>query len=132
VTEVGKIEVIVGTGLFTVKVAAALAADVPPPGAGLVTETANVPAVSVSVAVRPTVIWVLLTMVGVVMSLKLLTLTVEVLTKLLPLIVRVVAPEPAVTELGEREVMAGTGFATEKFTTFDAPPPGAGFVTVTG
>jgi hypothetical protein len=46
--------------------------------------------------------------------------------------VRVCAPEPTATEVGEREVIAGTGFPTEKFTAFDVPPPGAGFVTVTG
>jgi hypothetical protein len=46
--------------------------------------------------------------------------------------VRVCAPEPTATEVGEREVIAGTGFPTEKFTTFDVPPPGAGFVTETG
>ena len=46
--------------------------------------------------------------------------------------VRVCAPEPTATELGEREVIVGTGFPTEKFTAFDVPPPGAGFVTVTG
>jgi hypothetical protein len=48
------------------------------------------------------------------------------------LIVIVCAPEPATTELGEREVITGAGFPTVKFTTFDVPPPGAGFVTVTG
>jgi hypothetical protein len=46
--------------------------------------------------------------------------------------VRVCAPEPTATEVGEREVIAGTGFPTEKFTTFDVPPPGAGFATETG
>jgi hypothetical protein len=46
--------------------------------------------------------------------------------------VRVCAPEPTAAEAGEREVIAGMGFPTEKFTAFDVPPPGAGFVTVTG
>ena len=45
--------------------------------------------------------------------------------------VRVCAPEPTATELGEREVIVGTGFPTAKLTEFDVPPPGAGFVTVT-
>jgi hypothetical protein len=45
------------------------------------------------------------------------------------MIVRVCAPEPTATEAGEREVIAGTGFPTEKFTAFDVPPPGGGFVT---
>ena len=46
--------------------------------------------------------------------------------------VRVWAPEPTATEVGEREVIVGTGFPTEKFTALDVPPPGAGFVTETG
>jgi hypothetical protein len=46
--------------------------------------------------------------------------------------VRVCAPEPTAAEVGEREVIAGMGFPTVKFTEFDVPPPGAGFVTVTG
>jgi hypothetical protein len=48
------------------------------------------------------------------------------------LIVRVCAPEPTATEVGEREVIAGTGFPTVKFTALDVPPPGVGFVTETG
>jgi hypothetical protein len=45
------------------------------------------------------------------------------------MIVRVCTPEPTATEVGEREVIAGTGFPTEKFAAFDVPPPGGGFVT---
>ena len=40
--EVGEIDVVVGTGLLTVKV---WALDVPPPGVGFVTVIENVPAV---------------------------------------------------------------------------------------
>ena len=47
VAELGEIEVSVGTGLSTAKLAAA---DVPPPGAGLVTVTLNVPAFAMSAA----------------------------------------------------------------------------------
>jgi hypothetical protein len=68
----------------------------------------------------------------VVVRLEPLKLTVEVLKKPVPVIVRVCAPEPTRTELGEREVMAGTGFPTVKVRAFDVPPPGAGLVTVTG
>lgn len=50
---VGESEVIVGTGLFTVKL---VAAEVPPPGAGLVTVTGKVPAVAMSAAVMEAVI----------------------------------------------------------------------------
>jgi hypothetical protein len=106
------------------------ALDVPPPGAGFVTETGNVPAVATSASVRASVSWVLLTKLGV--RLEPLKLTDEVLTKAVPLIVRVCAPEPAKTEVGEREVIVGTRFPTVKFTTFDVPPPGVGFVTETG
>ena len=126
-TEVGEREVIAGTGFPTVKLTAF---DVPPPGAGFVTETGNVPAVATSALVRETVSWVLLTKVGV--RLEPLKLTVEVFTKPVPLMVRVCAPEPTATEVGEREVIAGTGFVTVKFTAFDVPPSGAGFVTETG
>ena len=61
-TEVGEREVIVGTGFVTVKF---MALDVPPPGAGLITETGYVPAVATSVLARASVNWVLLTKVGV-------------------------------------------------------------------
>jgi hypothetical protein len=126
-TEVGEREVIVGTGFPTVKFTAF---DVPPPGAGFVTVTGKVPPVATSVLVRETVSSVLLTKVGV--RLEPLKLTVEVFTKPVPLMVRVCAPEPTATEVGEREVMVGTGFPTVKFTALDVPPPGAGFITETG
>jgi hypothetical protein len=45
--------------------------------------------------------------------------------------VRVFAAYPTNDEVGERLVMLGTGLSTAKFTEFDAPPPGAGFVTTT-
>jgi hypothetical protein len=83
-----------------------------------------------SALVSEIVSWVLLTKV--VVRLEPLKLTDEVLKKPVPLMVRVCAPAPTRTEPGEREVMAGTGLQTEKITTFDAPPPGAGFITVTG
>jgi hypothetical protein len=56
---------------------------------------------------------------------------VEVERKFVPLMVRVCAAAPAVAELGERLVMVGAGLLTVKFTEFEAPPPGAGFVTTT-
>ena len=54
--------------------------------------------------------------------------------KLLPFTISVNAPVPALVVFGESEVIAGTGFGaavTVNVTTFDVPPPGAGFVTVT-
>jgi len=40
------------------------------------------------------------------------------------------APEPTITELGLREVSAGTGLLIGSVRVFDVPPPGAGVVTV--
>ena len=60
--------------------------------------------------------------------------TTDVLTKFVPVTVNVNGAEPAEILLGERFVIVGTGFVvavTLKFTEFDAPPPGVGFVTIT-
>ena len=54
----GESDVIAGTGLFTVN---GEVADVPPPGAGLVTVTLNVPAAAMSAAVIAAVTCVALT-----------------------------------------------------------------------
>ena len=51
--------------------------------------------------------------------------------KFAPLMIRVWLAAPAVTELGDRFVIPGTGLFTVKFTTLYAPPPGAGLVTTT-
>jgi hypothetical protein len=58
---------------------------------------------------------------------------VELERKFVPLMVSICAAAPAVAVAGERLVMLGTGFVavTEKFTVFEAPPPGTGFVTTT-
>ena len=55
----------------------------------------------------------------------------ELLRKFVPLLVRVWAAVSAVAEEGERLVIVGAGLLTVKFIEFDAPPPGAGFVTTT-
>src|SRR5512139_1276250 len=52
-------------------------------------------------------------------------------TKLLPLTVRVKAPPPAVAELGDRVLIAGTGLLIVKVRAPEVPPPGAGLKTVT-
>jgi hypothetical protein len=60
--------------------------------------------------------------------------TTELLTKFVPVNVIVNAGTPALTVFGEIEVNVGTGLldaVTLKFTEFDAPPPGVGFVTIT-
>lgn len=60
-----------------------------------------------------------------------LNFTVDPLTKLLPLTVRV-NPAPLTTALvGEIVVIAGEGLLTVKLCPPVVPPPGAGFVTVT-
>src|SRR5215471_19289083 len=99
----------VGTGLLTVKVAAA---DVPPPGVGFVTFTESVPAVAMSLAGMLAVTCVALTKV--VVRLLPLTWTVAPLAKLVPLTVNVNAAPPAVALLGERLLMVGTGLLTVK------------------
>jgi len=105
--EAGDRLVSVGARLFTVKFTAL---DVPPPGAGFITETGKVPPVATSVLVRETVSWVLLTKVGV--RLEPLKLTVEALVKPLPVTVRVVPKEPTRTLVGEIEDKLGAGYVS--------------------
>jgi len=127
VTEIGLRLTLPALAPATVKLAMF---DVPPPGAGFVTETGYVPAVARSAVVSPIVSCVPLTNVDV--RVEPLKLTVEEFKKLLPLMVRACAGEPTVIELGESEVTAGTGLPTVKSTAFEAPPPGEGLVTTTG
>jgi hypothetical protein len=122
----GESEVIVGTGLLTVKDEVP---DVPPPGAGLVTVTLNEPAAAISAAVMDAVNFVPLT--NVVVAAVPLKFTTEDETKLVPFTVRVKAAVPAVALVGESEAMVGTGLFTANGEVPDVPPPGAGFVTVT-
>lgn len=52
----------------------------------------------------------------------------------MPVTVNVNAADPALALFGESALIVGTGFdvlVTLKFTEFDAPPPGVGFVTIT-
>jgi 3,4-dihydroxy-2-butanone 4-phosphate synthase len=123
----GESVVMVGTGLFTVK---ATAFDVPPPGIPFVTVTGNVPAVAMSAAVMAAVICVALT--NVVVFAFPLNFTAEATTNPVPFTVNVNAAPPAVALVGDSVVTVGTGLFTVKVTAFDVPPPGAGFVTVTG
>jgi len=110
VAEVGAIKVSVGP-------AAALivkdtVADVPPPGAGLVTVTFAVPAVAISAAVIAAVSCVALT--NVVVLAAPLNFTTDVDTKPVPFTVRVKAAPPAVALVGEREVSVGAGLLMVK------------------
>jgi hypothetical protein len=128
---VGDIDVIFGNGLFTVNVTEF---DVPPPGAGFVTVTPGVlPGVATSPARITAVNCVALT--NVVARAAPPKFTVDVLTKLVPFTVNVNPAEPATILFGESVVTVGTGFgaaAILKLIAFDVPPPGVGFVTVTG
>src|SRR5208282_3410846 len=127
VAEEGARLVIVGTRLFTVKL---VAADEPPPGAGFVTTTGNNPPVAWSPAVN----WIVNcpAFTNVAACATELYVTVDVETKLVPLMLSVCAAAPAFVELGERLVIVGAGLFTVKFTAADEPPPGPGLVTITG
>ena len=124
--EVGERLVMVGAGLSTVKFTEF---DAPPPGAGLVTTTAKLPAVTRSEL--PSVIfnWVGLTKVGACATPWKVTIEVEM--KFVPVMVRVWGVVPVVTEAGDRLVMVGAGLFTVRLIEFDAPPPGARLVTTT-
>jgi hypothetical protein len=124
---VGEIVVIAGAGFVTVKIAAV---DVPPPGVGLVTVTLSVPAVAICGAAIAAVIWVALT--NVVVAAVPLKLTVAPFTNPVPFTVNVNAAPPSTVLDGDSVVIVGSGFVTEKLTGEEAPPPGAGFVTITG
>jgi hypothetical protein len=113
---------------FTVRLRAA---DVPPPGAGLKTVIAGVPALTISAAVIEAVNWVLLTKV--VVRLLPLKRTTEPAKKFVPLTVNVKLVPPAKTLAGDSVVVVGTGtVVTEKLTGLDVPPAGVGLRTVTG
>jgi hypothetical protein len=122
----GESEVIVGTGLFTLNAVFAL---VPPPGAGLVTEILNVPAVAICATVTETVSWVGLTKV--VTPAVPLKFTIEEETKFDPFTVSVKAAPPAKVLAGESEEIVGSGLLTVKDCAAEGPDVGAGFVTVT-
>ena len=57
--------------------------------------------------------------------------TTDVGTKLPPLTVRVVSPAPWVTLVGLIDESDGVGLLTVNVWALEAPPPGAGLVTVT-
>lgn len=107
-TVVGATVVTVGTGFVpvTVKVTEL---DVPPPGAGLVTVTAGVPAAVTSEARIAAVSCVAFT--NEVTRAVPLKFTVDPLMKFVPFTVSVNAPDPATTLVGDKVVTVGTGFA---------------------
>lgn len=126
VAEFGEIEFRVGAGLSTVKFEDA---EIPPPGAGLVTVTLNVPVFAMSEALMVAVSLVALTYV--VVRGDPAQSTTDVLTKFLPFTVSVKPELPTSMLFGEREVIAGLLFLTVKVSGEDVPPPGLGLVAVT-
>jgi xanthosine utilization system XapX-like protein len=103
----GDSDVIVAVGLFIVNV---WFPDVPPPGAGLKTDTFTVPPVAISVAGTVTCSCVAVCEVGVSCGLA-PKLTSEPAMKFVPVSVRVNAAPPAVALVGLIEVSVGAGFA---------------------
>jgi hypothetical protein len=114
-------------GAVTVKV---LAADVPPPGAGVATVTGTGPWVAMSAAEIVARSWVALTTV--VGRAPPFQRTTDVATKPLPFTVSVSPVLPAGVLVGDSVPATGTGAVTEKLTLPDVPPPGAGVETLTG
>ncbi|MGA8234329.1 MAG: hypothetical protein WB795_22825 [Candidatus Acidiferrales bacterium] len=120
-TEVPLSELICGGAVsaLTVKLTAV---EVPPPGDGLVTATGKFPACAWSVALKGMVNWLAFTKV--VAWAEPLYVTVELETKLVPLMVKVCAAEPAVAADGDKPVTAGTGlFDAELPPAEELPPP---------
>src|SRR5438477_80722 len=105
------------------------AADVPPPGAAVVTVTLATPATARSVAGIAAVSWVALTKV--VVRVAPFHLTVLPLTKPVPATVSVKAGPPTRALLGVRPVSVGAGLFTVNVCAAEVPPPGAGVTTVT-
>lgn len=103
--------------------------ELPPPGAGLFTETLAVPAIAMSLAGIAAVSCVALT--NVVVRWLPFHHTVELFTNPLPLRVSVNAAPPAAAEFGFRLVSAGAGLLIVNVAAAVVPPPGAGLVTVT-
>jgi hypothetical protein len=107
-TQSGKIELIVGTPLGPALVTVKLSGlEVPPPGAGLVTVTADVPTEAMLEAGMAAVNCVELT--NVVVGTAPPKLTVEDERKFVPLIVSVKAAPPATALFGEIVVIVGLG-----------------------
>ena len=102
----------------------------PPPGAGLKTVIAGVPAAATSSAASCAVNSVEFTSaVGRSLPLK---RTTELLLKLVPFTVKVKAASPAVLLVGAMVVSVGTGLLTVRLVALETPPPGNGLKTVIG
>src|SRR5580658_7734240 len=103
---------------------------VPPPGDGLDTATVAEPILATSLEESAMVNCAALT--NVVVRAALFHNACDVETKPLPFTVNVSPEPPAITELGESDVICGTEFpVTVKVCPLDVPPPGVGVWTVT-
>lgn len=128
--EVGEILVTAGARVPGASVVNIAAFDVPPPGPGLNTVTASVPADTTSVAGMLAVNWVL--EINVVALAELSNLTEELEIKLVPFTVSVKAASPSVLDEGDMLVIAGTGLSVliVRRAVLENPPAGAGLNTV--
>jgi hypothetical protein len=121
----GESEETMGAVLLIAKVTAA---DVPPPGVGLLTVMLADPALAMSLAGTGAVSWLALTKV--VVSAVPFHFTTELATKLAPLTVSVKAAPPTVAPVGATDAMLGAGLLMGNVVAADVPPPGAGLVMV--
>src|SRR5262245_39419418 len=99
--------VIEGTGLLVLLTVKVRLPDVPPPGAGLNTVTAGVPAEAMSAA--PIAAWIWPELMNVVVRSEPAQRTIEPLMKFEPFTVSVKAEPPAAAEFGDRFEAIGTG-----------------------
>src|SRR5712675_2294957 len=114
-----------GTGLL---IAIADDTETPPPGAGLTAVMPSDPALTRSEEVSATFIAVaLITVVGRDAP---FTSTPVPGTKPVPMILTVVAADPAFRALGKSDAIVGAGFATTRAMVPEAPPPGCGFTAL--
>ena len=122
--------VCVGVGLETAKsaIVSVRAAEVPPPGNGLNTVTKMAPPVARSPAGTKAVTCVALTIV--VASATPFHSTTVPAKKFVPVSVSVKAALPAFAVVGESRPKVGNGSLIVNVIAADAPPPGAGFNTV--
>jgi len=126
IVEVGEREVVVGSGLLTVKVCEP---EVPPPGPGFTTVIRSVPPIAMDD--DGTVIVIVVLETNVVANGTPLKSIVDEPLKFVPVTVSVKDGPPAVVEVGEIEVVVGTGFLIVSVCALEVPPPGVGFTTVT-
>jgi hypothetical protein len=120
--QLGSRELIVGMGFVSLLIAKLTISEVPPPGAGLVTITAAVPAEAMAAAGMAAVSCVELT--NVVTGAVTPKLIVETATKLVPLIVSVKpAALPATALVGEIAVIVGTGLPPAPVAAVPPPHP---------